>query len=171
LLFTHLRNPKPVLNAPFPFPFPPPFPPFPLPEPEPPALLELLDELPELVPVPEPDDVVAVLVVYATLKEESEMRVTSVNTSLLVFSISMIVAEETPSLDSEVEATQSVNVTFPKLAKAMSEFPSSKSSTIHSAFSPPSAEVEVKDLVTVLPVVRFSIVAVPDVDVVAFTYM
>lgn len=68
-----------------------------------------------------------------------------------------------------MEATHSVKVTLPKLANAMRESPSSKSSTIHSAFSPPSAEVEVRSLVTVLPVVRFSIVAEPEVVVEAFT--
>lgn len=66
-------------------------------------------------------------------------------------------------------ATQSVKVTFPKSANAMRESPSSKSSTIHSAFSPPSADVEVRSMVTVFPVVRFSIVAEPDVVVVALT--
>jgi hypothetical protein len=49
--------------------------------------------------------------------------------------------------------------------------PSSKSSTIHSAFSPPRAEVDVSDVVTVLPVLSFSMVAEPEVVVVALTYM
>lgn len=64
-----------------------------------------------------------------------------------------------------------MKVTFPKSAKAIKLLPSSKSSTIHSAFSPPRDEVDVSDFVTVFPVVRFSIVAEPDVIVVALTYM
>jgi hypothetical protein len=145
--------------------------------PFPPALLELVEELLELVPVPvpvpvpDPEPVVAVLAVYETWKELSEIKVTSVKISLLVFSMSIIVAEETPSDDSLVEATHSVKVTLPKLAKATSASPSSKSSTIHSAFSPPRAEVEVSVLETDFPVVRFSIVAVPEVVVVALTYI
>lgn len=75
-----------------------------------------------------------------------------------------------PSVLSLVDATQSVNVTLPKLANAMRESPSSKSSTIHSAFSPPRADVDVKSMVAVLPVVSFSMVAEPEVVVVALTY-
>ena len=115
--------------------------------------------------------VVEAVPVYATSNDESEMSETSVRTSLLVDSMSMTVAELTPSDDADVEATQSVNVTFPKSANAMRASFSSKSSTIHSAFSPPRADVEVRDLVTVLPVVRFSIVADPEVVVVALTYI
>lgn len=144
------------------FPNPPPCPPDPDPNPLPELPLPLL-----LVPVPVLEDE---LEVYVTLKLESLIMVTSVNTLLSVFSMSMMVAESTPSDDSDVAATQSVKVTLPKSANAINELPSSKSSTIHSAFSPPSAEVEVNDLVTVLPVVRFSIVADPVVLVVAFTY-
>jgi len=117
-----------------------------------------------VVEVEEPD-------VYETSKLVSEISVTSVNTTLSVFSRSMTVAEVTPSDDDEVEATQSVKVTLPKSANAIKASPSSKSSTIHSAFSPPRAEVEVNDLVAVLPVVRFSIVAEPLVVVVALTYI
>lgn len=83
--------------------------------------------------------------------------------------MSIIVAELTPSLDSAVAAMQSVNVTVSKLAKATKSVPSSKSSTIHSAFWPPSAEVEVRSMVATSPVVKFSIVALPVVVVVAMT--
>lgn len=69
----------------------------------------------------------------------------------------------TPSEDSAVAAIQSVKVTFQMLAKAIKLLPFSKSSTIHSAFSPPRAEVDVSDYVTVFPVVRLSIVAEPEV--------
>ena len=141
-------------------PCPPPFPP----EPDPKPPLPLLPLAEDVVDVEAP-------AVYETSKLVSEMRVTSVKTSLLVFSISMTVASVTPSEDDEVEAAQSVNVMFPKSAKEIKESFSSKSSTIHSAFSPPRAEVEVKDLVAVLPVVRFSMVAEPEVVVVAFTYI
>jgi hypothetical protein len=105
------------------------------------------------------------------MKLESLITFVSVNTSSLVFSISIIVAVLTPSEDSEVAATQFVKVTFEKSAKAIKLSPSSKSSTIHSAFTPPRAEVEVSDCVAVLPVVRFSMVAEPEVVVVALTYM
>jgi hypothetical protein len=144
-------NPNPALGDESPF---PPFPPLPLPPASPelkPELLELLLELEVELPV----ILLELLDVYDTSKVESEIKLTSVKTSLLVFSISMMVAELTPSEDCEVAATQFVNVTFPKSAKAMREEPSSKSSTIHSAFSPPRAEVEVKAFVTVWPVVRF----------------
>lgn len=82
-----------------------------------------------------------------------------------------MVAVEMPSEDLSVLATQSVKVTSPKSAKATNSLFCSKSSTIHSAFSPPSADVDVISMVAVLPVVRFSTVALPVVVVVALTYM
>jgi hypothetical protein len=53
------------------------------------------------------------------------------------------------------------NLTVPKSAKGTNEEPSSKSSTIHSAFSRHNALLLVSDLVTVWPVVVFSITALP----------
>jgi hypothetical protein len=105
------------------------------------------------------------------VKLEASTTLVSVSTSSLVFSMSMIVAALTPFDDCEVAATQSVKVTFPKSVKAIKLSPSSKSSTIHSAFSPPRVEVDVSDFVTVFPIVRFSMVAEPEVVVVALTYM
>jgi hypothetical protein len=81
----------------------------------------------------------------------------------------MTVASVTPSLDEEVEATQFVNVTLLKSANATRASFSSKYSTIHAAFWPSSAEVEFSDMVAVLPVVTFSIVATPVVLEVAVT--
>jgi hypothetical protein len=69
----------------------------------------------------------------------------------------------TLSEDSAVAATQSVKVTLPKLVKAIKLLPFSKSFTVHAAYSPPRAEVDVSDYVTVFPVVRLSIVAEPEV--------
>jgi len=84
----------------------------------------------------------------------------------------MIVAPDTPTVDDPVEADALVNVTGLKLAKLTCEFPSSKSSTIHSAFWPPrAAEDEGAETVvwTVFPVLTFSRTTVPRVEEVAVT--
>lgn len=140
-------------------------------------VLSLDPKLPSIPPGPPPKPlplpllpvVVVVVALYVIKKEEELMISTVVNTSSLVVSSSMTVASVTPSLDEEVEATQFVNVTLLKSANATRASFSSKSSTIHSAFWPSSAEVEFSDMVAVLPVVTFSIVATPVVLEVAVT--
>lgn len=82
----------------------------------------------------------------------------------LFCSMSIMVEPEGPTVDPElVVATALEKVTVPKLAKGTREPFSSKSSTIHSAFSSHKAEEELRDLVTVCPVETFSMTAVPDV--------
>lgn len=77
----------------------------------------------------------------------------------------MMVASLVPTLvPLDVLATAPVKRTVPKSANATSEPLDSKSSTIHSAFWPPSADDEVMVLLTDLPVVRFSMTATPLVD-------
>lgn len=140
-------------------------------------VLSLDPKLPSMPPGPPPKPLplpllpaVVVVVALYVIKKDEELRIsTVVNTSSLVVSSSMTVASVTPSLDDEVEATQFVNVTLPKSANATRASFSSKSSTIHSAFWPSSAEVELSDMVAVLPVVTFSIVATPVVLEVAVT--
>lgn len=83
--------------------------------------------------------------------------------------ISRRLAPEGPMFPEDVVASALVKVTVPKLAKGTREPFSSKSSTIHSAFSWQRAWVEVRDLVTVFPVVLFSMIALPDLVVVAVT--
>ena len=62
-----------------------------------------------------------------------------------------------------VVAYASVKVTAPK-SQSGTRLPSlSKSSTIHSAFSSQSAYDDVSDFETVVPVVKFSMTALPDV--------
>lgn len=68
-----------------------------------------------------------------------------------------------------VVAEAPVKVTVPKFAKGTRLLPSSKSSTIHSAFSKQSAGIDANVWVTVLPVVTFSMTAVPDLVVEAVT--
>jgi hypothetical protein len=89
--------------------------------------------------------------------------------TLLFCSMSMMVAPEGPTVPEEVVASAPLKVTDPKLAKGTRLEPSSKSSTIHSAFSWQRAEEEVSDLVTVLPVETFSITAVPALVLLAVT--
>ncbi|CAK5266529.1 unnamed protein product, partial [Mycena citricolor] len=57
-----------------------------------------------------------------------------------------------------------VNVTVPKLANGTSELPSSKSSTIHSAFSPQSLPLPESDLDTLLPVDSLVMETLPEVE-------
>lgn len=84
--------------------------------------------------------------------------------------MSMMVAPDGPVVAPLGEvATALEKVTVPKLAKGTSELPSSKSSTIHSAFCSQRAAVEVSDLVTVWPVLRFWMTALPDLVVLAVT--
>lgn len=84
--------------------------------------------------------------------------------------MSMMVPTLGPSVEpEEVVATAPVKSTVPKLAKGTRALPSSKSSTIHSAFSPQREAEELMDLVTVLPLVMFSMTAVPDFKVAAVT--
>lgn len=84
--------------------------------------------------------------------------------------MSMRVAPDGPTDEPEdVFADAPVNVTVPKFANGTSDEPSSKSSTIHSAFSSHSAAVDVIDFVTVLPFVLFVMTAVPDLVVAAVT--
>jgi hypothetical protein len=78
--------------------------------------------------------------------------------------ISITIALSRPSVELAVEAEQPVNVTLPKSAKATSDPPLSKSSTIHSAFWPPRSEEELgalSDLDTVSPVDSLFIVTFP----------
>jgi hypothetical protein len=85
-------------------------------------------------------------------------------------SMSSIVPELGPSvLPVLVVATAPVKVTDLKLAKGTRDPFSSKSSTIHSAFSRHKALVLVRDLVTVLPVLTFEMTAVPALVVLAVT--
>jgi hypothetical protein len=92
---------------------------------------------------------------------DEEPEVTDVRTLPLCL-ISIRVPELGPSvLPVLVVAIALLKVTAPKSANGTKEFPSSKSSTIHSAFSRHSALVLVIDLVTVLPVVTFSMTALP----------
>lgn len=58
---------------------------------------------------------------------------------------------------------------IPKSAKVTRELPSSKSSTIHSTFSSQRAEREMMCLVTVCPVLWFSMTAEPVYSVEAVT--
>jgi len=96
---------------------------------------------------------------------ELEEVVTDVKTwlfcsrSIITAPLGPVVAPET------IVATAFENVTVPKLAKGTRLLPSSKSSTIHSAFSWQSFAEEVKDFETVTPVERFSILTVPEVAV------
>ena len=83
--------------------------------------------------------------------------------------MSMRTAPEGPTELDDVLATAPEKVTVPKLAKGTSDEPSSKSSTIHSASCSQSAELEVIDLETVLPLVLFVITAVPALVLVAVT--
>lgn len=102
-----------------------------------------------------------------TLDEEVE---TEVRTLPLELSMSMMVEPEGPTVVPEFSvACAPENVTDPKLAKGTSPPFSSKSSTIHSASCSQRAYEEVRDLVTVLPVVTFSMTAVPAVLEVAVT--
>lgn len=78
--------------------------------------------------------------------------------------MSMAVAPEAVSLPLFVNAVAPVNASVPHFASFTSELPSSKSSTIHSALAPHKAELDVKDLVTVLPVLRFWSLATPALD-------
>lgn len=87
-------------------------------------------------------------------------------------SISMSVAPAGVTVLPEiVVACAFVNLTVPKSAKGTREFPSSKSSTIHSAFSWQSLDEEVRDCVTVLPVDTFVMTAVPEVVLDAVTFL
>lgn len=105
-----------------------------------------------------------------TSEDEAEQLV-----STLSCSISMIVAPLGVTVDPLLTAVASVKVTVPKSANGTSEqelpVHSSKSSTIHSAFSSQSdpSVTSVNVSVTVVPVVRFSIVAEPLVVLVATT--
>lgn len=108
--------------------------------------------------------------VQVTVEDVSEQSVRT----LLLCSISMIVAPVTPTVLPLLTADADVNVTVPKSAKGTSEqvlLHSSKSSTIHSALysqrEPSVTPVNVS--VTVVPVVKLSITAVPDVLEVAVT--
>lgn len=92
-----------------------------------------------------------------TLEESAEAEVKT----LLLCLISRMEAPEGPIDPEEVVALASEKTTLSKLAKGTRELPSSKSSTIHSAFSWQRAAVEVRDLVTVFPVVLFSMTALP----------
>ena len=90
---------------------------------------------------------------------ETEVR------TLLFCSMSMRVAPDGPTVEPEtVPADAPVKVTVPKLAKGTRELPSSKSSTIHSAFSWQSDGWPENVCETVWPVERFSSVAVPEVS-------
>lgn len=90
--------------------------------------------------------------------------------------MSMIVAPETPTVLPLLTADASVKVTVPKSANGTSsqspeEVHSEKSSTIHSALyshNEPS-DSPLKVCVTVVPVVKFSITALPAVFEVAVT--
>lgn len=97
-----------------------------------------------------------------------ELVETEVRTWLFC-SMSMMVAPEAVMEPELVVAEVPVKVTVPKLAKETSPPFSSKSSTIHSAFSKQRAEVDVSDFVTVTPVDLFWMTAVPDLVVVAVT--
>jgi len=84
--------------------------------------------------------------------------------------MSIIVPLDGPSVAPVlVVATALVNATVPKLANGTSEPPSSKSSTIHSAFSRQRALELLIDLVTVCPVDVFLITAVPFLVLLAVT--
>lgn len=88
-----------------------------------------------------------------------------VNTVLLCL-ISIMVAPVTPTEPELVFAEQPVNSTEPKSAKLTKSPPDSKSSTIHSALysqRDPSLPWLLKVCVTDLPVVLFSMTAVPPV--------
>lgn len=102
--------------------------------------------------------------------EEPEVE-QSVRT-LLLCSMSMMVAPVTPTLLDPDLAEAPVKVTVPKSANVTKELPSSKSSTIHSALvsqRSPSEPSFVKVCVTVSPLVLFSMTAVPAVLLVAVT--
>lgn len=107
-----------------------------------------------------------------TVEEDAEQEVRI----SLFCSISMIVAPDTPTVLPLFTAEASVKVTVPKSAKGTSsqspeEEHSEKSSTIHSALyshSEPS-DSPLKVCVTVVPVVKFSMTALPEVLEVAVT--
>ena len=97
--------------------------------------------------------------------EEAEQDVRT----LLLCSMSMIVAPDGPTEPEDEVADAPVKVTVPKLAKGTRPPFDSKSSTIHSASYSQSEGWPEKVCVTVVPFELFLMVAVPPVLEVAFT--
>lgn len=93
---------------------------------------------------------------------DEELAEALVNTSPFC-SRSIMVAPAGVVVPEEVVACALVKVTVPKSAKGTKEEPSSKSSTIHSAFSWQRWAEEVRALETVWPRLTLVIVAVPEV--------